>query len=154
MSKSTRTSSISDAQHNDIEHSDIEHSDNAAYAAADGGDDSFSFGALEGNVPTASGNESAARAGHTRWSCLARPINSDCRRTIGGAVKPSDARHISPGRFFPRHAFVRHPEYGLGKVVALSGAGLRRTATVAFIAGAGQKKFVVSQSNLMPAKAT
>ena len=44
---------------------------------------------------------------------------------------------------------VRHPEYGLGKVVALSGSGPRRTATVNFISGAGQRKFVIGQSQLM-----
>ncbi len=47
---------------------------------------------------------------------------------------------------------VRHPEYGLGKIIALSGAGPRRVATVAFASSAGQKKFVLSQSQLRPVK--
>ena len=47
---------------------------------------------------------------------------------------------------------VRHPEYGLGKVVALSGSGARRSATVAFASSAGQKKFMLAQSDLRPVK--
>lgn len=58
---------------------------------------------------------------------------------------------------FPPEAFaqgmvVRHPTYGLGKIVALSGARDRRTATVAFASGAGEKKFVLASSKLRPAK--
>lgn len=44
---------------------------------------------------------------------------------------------------------VKHPEYGLGKVVALSGAGNSRTATVNFVT-AGEKKFVLARSVLQP----
>jgi len=47
---------------------------------------------------------------------------------------------------------VRHPEYGLGKIVALSGNGDRRMATVTFFEGAGQKKFIVKHSPLQPVK--
>jgi DNA helicase II / ATP-dependent DNA helicase PcrA len=61
------------------------------------------------------------------------------------------APRVSPEDFY-QGMLVRHPEYGLGKVVALSGGGLRRTATVAFASGVGQKKFVVGQSTLRPAK--
>jgi DNA helicase-2/ATP-dependent DNA helicase PcrA len=55
---------------------------------------------------------------------------------------------------FKQGMLVRHPEYGLGKVVALSGSGPRRTATVNFVSGAGQRKFVISQSQLSPTKGT
>jgi len=53
---------------------------------------------------------------------------------------------------FHQGMVVRHPDYGLGKIVALSGAGLRRMATVAFASQAGQKKFMLQQSPLRPAK--
>ncbi|MGH7194100.1 MAG: ATP-dependent helicase, partial [Candidatus Saccharimonadales bacterium] len=43
---------------------------------------------------------------------------------------------------------VLHPEYGQGKIVALSGSGPGRTATVEF--AAGEKKFVLAQSPLRP----
>jgi DNA helicase-2/ATP-dependent DNA helicase PcrA len=47
---------------------------------------------------------------------------------------------------------VRHPEYGLGKIVALSGTGGNRRASVAFASEAGEKNFVLAKSPLRPAK--
>jgi DNA helicase-2/ATP-dependent DNA helicase PcrA len=47
---------------------------------------------------------------------------------------------------------VTHPQYGVGKIVALSGSRDKRTATVQFVTGAGQRKFRLSQSPLRPAK--
>jgi len=52
---------------------------------------------------------------------------------------------------FHQGMIVKHPEYGLGKVVALSGSGPRRSATVAFASAAGQKRFMLAQSQLRPA---
>ena len=49
---------------------------------------------------------------------------------------------------------VRHPEYGLGKIIALSGEGQRRSATIRFASGAGERKFVLSKSPLRPAKSS
>ena len=46
---------------------------------------------------------------------------------------------------------VKHPEYGLGKIVALSGNGDSRTATVNFVT-AGEKKFILARSVLQPLK--
>jgi len=60
---------------------------------------------------------------------------------------------VSPDAFH-QGMIVKHPTYGLGKVVALSGSGERRTATIAFVAGAGQKKFVLASSPLRPTKST
>jgi DNA helicase-2/ATP-dependent DNA helicase PcrA len=51
---------------------------------------------------------------------------------------------------FHQGMVVRHPEYGLGRVVALSGSGEGRKATVAF--QTGQRKFVIAQSPLRPVK--
>jgi len=61
-----------------------------------------------------------------------------------------DGPAISPDLFHQGMA-VRHPEYGIGKILALSGAGPRRMATVSFPA-AGQRKFMLSQSPLRPVK--
>ena len=58
---------------------------------------------------------------------------------------------VSPDAFH-QGMVVRHPEYGLGKVVALSGSGIKRSATVAFASHAGQKKFMLAQSQLRPTK--
>jgi DNA helicase-2/ATP-dependent DNA helicase PcrA len=60
-----------------------------------------------------------------------------------GAVK------VSPDAFHLGMAVI-HPEYGLGKIAALSGAGAKRTATVHFAAGAGVKKFRLAHSPLRP----
>ena len=54
---------------------------------------------------------------------------------------------------FVQGMVVRHPQYGLGKIVALSGARDRRTATIAFASGAGEKKFMLASSKIRPAGA-
>ena len=45
---------------------------------------------------------------------------------------------------------VRHPAHGLGRIIALSGSGSRRKATVVF--HGGTMKFVLSQSPLRPVR--
>jgi DNA helicase-2/ATP-dependent DNA helicase PcrA len=57
---------------------------------------------------------------------------------------------ISP-EVFHQGMIVRHPNYGLGKIVALSGNGVKRKATVVFAAGAGEKRFLLVHSPLRPA---
>jgi len=56
---------------------------------------------------------------------------------------------ISPDEFH-QDMLVRHPAHGLGRIVALSGSGASRKATVAF--PSGQKKFLLTQSPLRPVK--
>jgi DNA helicase-2/ATP-dependent DNA helicase PcrA len=58
---------------------------------------------------------------------------------------------VSPEAFFAGMV-VRHPDYGLGKIIALSGGRGARKATVAFTSGAGQRTFVLAQSPLRPVK--
>jgi DNA helicase-2/ATP-dependent DNA helicase PcrA len=74
--------------------------------------------------------------------------------TTAAELQRTEAEAPAP---FPPEAFaqgmvVRHPTYGLGKIVALSGARDRRTATVVFASNAGEKKFVLASSKLRPAK--
>jgi DNA helicase-2/ATP-dependent DNA helicase PcrA len=69
--------------------------------------------------------------------------------TTFGAVDPAAPR-ISPEAFH-QGMVVRHPEYGVGKIVALSGIGIKRKATVMFAGGAGEKKFLLVHSPLRPA---
>ena len=66
----------------------------------------------------------------------------------GGAASPA----VSPDTFH-QGMIVRHPEYGLGRIVALSGSGTGRKATVDFTTAAGRKKFLLSSSPLRPVKA-
>lgn len=58
---------------------------------------------------------------------------------------------VSPDEFF-QGMLVRHPQHGLGRVVALSGAGFSRKATVDFPTSAGRLKFVLANSALRPVK--
>ncbi len=67
------------------------------------------------------------------------------------AVAPSAVERTSP-ELFAQGMVVTHPEYGLGKIVALSGKADKRVATVNFATGAGQKKFVLTHSPLRPVK--
>jgi DNA helicase-2/ATP-dependent DNA helicase PcrA len=57
---------------------------------------------------------------------------------------------VSPD-VFQQGMTVTHPEYGPGKIVALSGAGQNRRATIQF-ATAGQKKIILAHSALRPAR--
>jgi DNA helicase II / ATP-dependent DNA helicase PcrA len=63
----------------------------------------------------------------------------------------TEMRRVPPEAFH-QGMMVRHPEYGLGKIVALSGSGPRRSATVAFFASNfGERRFMLAQSDLCPA---
>ena len=56
---------------------------------------------------------------------------------------------VSPD-VFKQGMTVTHPEYGPGKIVALSGAGKNRRATIQF-ATVGQKKIILAHSAVRPA---
>jgi len=49
---------------------------------------------------------------------------------------------------------VNHPEHGLGKVLALSGGGTKRTATVQFFDSTRERRFILVHSQLQPVKST
>jgi DNA helicase-2/ATP-dependent DNA helicase PcrA len=66
-------------------------------------------------------------------------------------TKKRDAPQVEPEAFH-QGMVVRHPEYGLGKIIALGGAGAARKATVLFASEAGEKNFVLAKSPLRPAK--
>jgi len=53
---------------------------------------------------------------------------------------------------FHQGMVVRHPSYGLGRIVALSGTGPGRKATIDFPRPTGRKKFVLASSPLRPLK--
>jgi DNA helicase-2/ATP-dependent DNA helicase PcrA len=58
---------------------------------------------------------------------------------------------ISPNVF--RHGMaVEHPQYGAGTIIALSGDGPKRTATVRFFKDADERKFRLIFSDLTPAE--
>jgi hypothetical protein len=93
---------------------------------------------LERNASSEAGGGSAAEGGAAG---------------VGPAVVAVSAvERISP-ELFAQGMVVTHPEYGLGKIVALSGKADKRVATVNFATGAGQKTFVLAHSPLRPARA-
>lgn len=53
---------------------------------------------------------------------------------------------------FRQGMVVRHPEFGLGTIVALSGSGLERTATVEFSPEVGRQRITIHNSPLRPVK--
>ena len=53
---------------------------------------------------------------------------------------------------FRQGMVVLHPQYGIGKVVALGGSGGERTATIDFASAAGRQKMTLAGSALRPVK--
>ena len=82
----------------------------------------------------------------TKWQVAAAQVTTAAQ--LAGATAETTSR-ISPDEFAQGMA-VSHPEHGLGKIVALSGSGRNRRATVRF-ATAGEKRFVLAHSPLRPA---
>jgi len=91
-----------------------------------------------------------------RSSATAQPPTAVAIRPLVTAAEVERAESpqlapVSPDTFY-QGMVVKHPVYGLGKVVALSGNGPRRSATVAFASSAGQKRFMLMHSDLRPIK--
>jgi DNA helicase-2/ATP-dependent DNA helicase PcrA len=102
----------------------------------DFGDTSFDFGAV-------AKTEKSAKSG---WQVAAAQVTTAAALT--GAAEPAEAR--VPPDAFAQGMTVIHPEHGVGKVVALSGAGKNRRATVRFVT-AGEKSYILVHSPLRPA---
>jgi DNA helicase-2/ATP-dependent DNA helicase PcrA len=73
---------------------------------------------------------------------------ADLAREMDQPLSPSE-RPRTPVEAFAQNMKVLHPQYGIGTVVALSGSGIRRMATVDF-ASAGSRRFVLINSELTP----
>ncbi len=104
------------------------------------GEVSFDFGA-------AAEPEKPAKSG---WQVVAGQVTTAA--ALANADEPSaepiEAR-VSPD-VFTQGMTVVHPEHGVGKIVALSGAGKNRRATVRFVT-AGEKRYILAHSPLRPA---
>ena len=81
----------------------------------------------------------------SRRASMAKPKFITASEMLSEAVptKKVDPEHFRYGQM------VRHPEYGPGKIVALSGTGSKRTAEVDFF-GHGRKRFRLAFSPLVP----
>jgi DNA helicase-2/ATP-dependent DNA helicase PcrA len=86
---------------------------------------------------------------------LAAPLETSPQRhsitTAAALAGDTAVEHAVSPDMFHQGMVVTHPEYGLGKIVALGGSREQRKATVAFASAAGQKTFVLSKSPLRPA---
>jgi DNA helicase II / ATP-dependent DNA helicase PcrA len=115
----------------------------AEYEAGDAGD--------EGDYLHEDWGDEAAVGGAPPTSPPRAPIplrlTTAAELAQGEAARPA----FSPDTF-AQGMVVLHPEYGLGRIVAIGGAGPRRTATVRFAGPAGEKRFVLASSPLRPVR--
>jgi DNA helicase-2/ATP-dependent DNA helicase PcrA len=81
---------------------------------------------------------------------IGEALLAQAKQELAALNKPPSTPRISPEAFI-HGMVVMHPEYGVGKITALSGAGIRRMATVVFPGGSGEKKFMLVNSPLRPA---
>jgi hypothetical protein len=65
-------------------------------------------------------------------------------------MEPEPLSPRPPVESFTLGMVVKHPEYGLGKIAALSGNGKRRQATVMFALRQGEHKFMLANTVLRP----
>jgi len=84
------------------------------------------------------------RVGELAARTAGRPSLMTAAEIAGGELPPVDPDQFAQGMI------VRHPENGLGRIVALSGVGAERVATVDFASPPRREKFVLSQSPLRP----
>jgi DNA helicase-2/ATP-dependent DNA helicase PcrA len=82
----------------------------------------------------------------SRWADASAQITTAAK--LAGAAAPQTSG--VPPDAFVQGMTVTHPEHGPGKIVALSGSGKHRRATVQF-AAAGERRFVLAHSPLRPA---
>jgi DNA helicase-2/ATP-dependent DNA helicase PcrA len=75
---------------------------------------------------------------------------STAAQMLKGRSEPATSTPVDE---FSQGMLVVHPEYGYGRIVALSGTGAKRTATLRFLKDGGQeRKFVLKFSGLTPVK--
>ncbi len=94
----------------------------------------------------AMGSDSAVDSPGENWQVAAAQVTT-AAQMAGDSIESDVA--VSPDEFAQGMTVVHH-QYGVGKIVALSGAGNNRRATVRF-ATAGEKRFVLAHSPLRPA---
>ena len=93
-------------------------------------------------APSPPRTQSTSRAARPAMTAT---LTTAAEMTEGFASSPVDPDEFRQGML------VRHPMHGLGRIVALSGSGPQRKASVDF-ATAGRKKFLLADSPLRPVK--
>jgi DNA helicase-2/ATP-dependent DNA helicase PcrA len=66
-------------------------------------------------------------------------------------AEKENGRQRTPPGMFKHGMHVTHPQYGMGEVIALSGEGPKRRASVRFDDGS-ERKFVLLHADLTPAE--
>ncbi|MAT69849.1 MAG: AAA family ATPase [Planctomycetaceae bacterium] len=112
----------------------------------DEGDVSFDVAEFDQAAGDAQGADAAAAESTPAMRIAAAQVTT-AAKLAGGDAATGPA--ISPDDF-AQGMTVIHPEHGPGKIVALSGSGRNRRATVQF-AAAGERRFVLAHSPLRPA---
>ncbi|MBN1590507.1 MAG: ATP-binding domain-containing protein, partial [Pirellulales bacterium] len=98
---------------------------------------------------TATFETAVSETSDRRHSARAKTPNGLGLTTAAELAGENTSATFSPDAF-RQDMLVRHPQYGLGRIVALSGSGAGRKATVDFTSAAGRKKFVLKSSPLRP----
>lgn len=81
-----------------------------------------------------------------------QPVLTSGLVTAADLLAKASQPRISPNLF--KHGMaVEHPQYGAGTIVALSGDGPKRTASVRFLQDGEERKFRLMFSELLPAEA-
>jgi DNA helicase-2/ATP-dependent DNA helicase PcrA len=126
-----------------------------AQLEGDLGDDSWGDWHVEEVVTESASGASVETAGETKpgFSVVAASIKTAATLERESAADASGAAstplpRVSPD-VFKQGMTVTHPEYGPGKIVALSGSGKNRRATIQF-ATVGQKKIILAHSTVRP----
>ncbi len=103
----------------------------------------------EGAVRTRDLSESPGWAPSARRMSEPRPLTGGFRVTTAAELAGIAAAPILDDDLakFRAGVMVRHPEYGLGRIVAIDGAGPNRKGRVAFVVGA-ERTFVLAKSPL------
>lgn len=113
-------------------------------------DDSFDIAEFESSLPADAPPAASSPEPTTNWRIAAASIQTAASLVGGGAKPKMPPSNVSPD-VFTHGMTVVHPEFGPGKIVALSGSGDNRKATVQF-ATAGERRFVLVHSPLRPAR--
>jgi DNA helicase-2/ATP-dependent DNA helicase PcrA len=77
------------------------------------------------------------------------PITTAALTTAAALANGGQHPRVDPDAF-RQGSMVLHHVYGLGRIVALSGTGARRKATIDFLPPAGRKKLPLAQGDLQP----
>ena len=133
---------------------DVHHRDDESWLEeeSDAADESFGeeFGDASFDFGAAASPEQAEKPG---WQVVAGQVTTAA--ALAGAVEPATAFSAEPAEsrvppdVFAQGMTVVHPDHGVGKIVALSGSGKNRRATVRFVT-AGEKRYILAHSPLRP----